>query len=479
MKNGVHLITYPDSLGINLLELHYVLKRYLKNAISGVHILPFYPSSADRGFSPITYSEVDHPFGDWEDINHIGKDHDLMVDFMANHISRQSEYFKDFLQNAEKSEFYDMFLPFSKFDKEISKEDLEKVYTRKPRPPYLSIERPDGSKDKVWCTFDYEQIDVDITSDICKKVFRNFLIQLCRRGIKTIRLDAFAYTTKKLGTNCFFLEPQVWEILDWVKKFVEPFDVEILPEIHEHYSIQKRIAEKGYLVYDFSLPMLVLYSLYSGKSHRLKHWLEICPRNQVTTLDTHDGIGVVDVVDLLTEEEIEETKNNLFEKGGSAKKIYSGKEYKNLDIYQINCTYYSALGESDNAYILARALQFFTPGIPQVYYVGLLAGKNDNELLNKTKNGRDINRHYYDLNEIENEMEREVVKRLIRLITFRNNYQAFSGNFNILESKEENIIKLSWENNEYKAVLTADLLNHVGEIKYYDRESLQWVDYKI
>lgn len=156
--------------------------------------------------------------------------------------------------------------------------------------------------------------------------------------------------------------------------------------------------------------MLVLHALYSGKAEKLLHWLEICPRNQFTTLDTHDGIGVVDVKDLLTQEEVDFAVEALYEKGANLKRIYSSEAYNNLDIYQINCTYYSALGNNDAAYLLARAIQCFTPGIPQIYYVGLLAGENDLELLENSKEGRNINRHYYSLDEINQEIERPVVK---------------------------------------------------------------------
>ena len=194
--------------------------------------------------------------------------------------------------------------------------------------------------------------------------------------------------------------PEVWEILAWLREFAVAFDTEILPEVHEHYSYQLRLAQKGYWAYDFALPMLVLHTLYHHTHTRLRNWLEICPRKQITTLDTHDGIGVVDVVGLMDQEEIDRTVNGLYEKGSNTKKIYSGPEYQNLDVYQVNCTYYSALECNDDSYLAARTIQFFAPGIPQVYYVGLLAGENDLELVESTKNGRDINRHGYDLDEI-------------------------------------------------------------------------------
>ena len=366
IENKIQLITYPDSLGPSLPELHYVLRKYFRRAVHGVHILPFYPSSSDRGFAPLTYDEVDPNFGTWEDVDRIGRDFDLVVDFMVNHISRQSIFFQDYLHKGQASEYADMFISFNKLAPNgwVRDEDLDLVYTRKPRPPYQIIERPNDVLEKVWCTFDYEQIDLDYTAKKTREVMGRFLIRLARRNLKMIRLDAVAYTTMELGTNCFFLEPQIWELLDWFSDIAKAFDVEILPEVHEHYNYQLKLSEKGYWCYDFSLPMLVLHALYMKTANRLKNWLRICPRKQITTLDTHDGIGVVDVMDLLTQREIDRTLELLYEKGSNVKKTYSGPEYQNLDIYQVNCTYYSALGCSDDAYIAARCIQFFAPGHP-------------------------------------------------------------------------------------------------------------------
>lgn len=469
IQNKINLITYPDSLGSNLLELHYVLRRYLSNVIGGVHILPFYPSSADRGFAPITYDEVDPIFGTWEDIEMIGRDFDLTFDFMVNHISKQSVYFQDYLANGTNSPYADMFLTFNKLSPtgEIDEEILSKVYTRKPRPPYTIVQRADGSKEKVWCTFDYEQIDLDLQSPVTKEVVRQALIRLARTNAKMIRMDAIAYTTCKLGTNCFFLEPEVWDILEWLKEYIAPFDTIMLPEVHEHYSLHQKIAAKGYWTYDFALPMLVLNTLYNHSSKKLKNWLRICPRHQLTTLDTHDGMGVVDVQDLLTPEEIDLTLEKLDEKGSNTRKIYSGEEYQNLDVYQVNCTFYSALGCDDDAYIAARTIHFFAPGIPQIYYVGLLAGENDIELVERTKNGRDINRHNYSLEEIAQEIEKPVVRRLMKLMEFRNSYPAFDGQFVIKEAPDDQL-ELAWTHSPYHATAHIDLKTYKCTITYYD-----------
>ena len=134
----------------------------------------------------------------------------------------------------------------------------------------------------------------------------------------------------------------------------------------------------------------------------------------------------VDVKDLLPDEEIEKVKEQMYSQGANVKKIYSSEAYHNLDIYQVNTTYYSALGNNDKAYLLARAIQFFAPGIPQVYYVGMLAGSNDIALMEQTKNGRDINRHYYSKEEVAKEQERPVVQELKKLMTLRNTHPAFS-----------------------------------------------------
>lgn len=466
LRNKVQLITYPDSLGGNLLTLHYILRKHLCEAIGGVHILPFYPSSADRGFAPITHDEVDPQFGSWTDIEQIGKDFDLTIDFMVNHISRQSHFFQDYLENGELSEYADMFLGFHKFGPEgISDEDLAKVYTRKPRPPYLEIERPDGSNERVWCTFDYEQIDLDWNSPLTRAYMRNSLIRLGRTPAKMIRLDAFAYTTVEIGTDCFFREPAVWELLEWLKDCVEPFGANVLPEIHEEHTYQLKLSGKGYYCYDFALPMLVLYTLYNHTARRLREWLEICPRKQITTLDTHDGIGIVDVAGLMDQEEIDDTMEELFKKGSNAKKIYSGPEYQNLDVYQINCTYYSALNHDDDAYIAARAIQFFAPGIPQVYYVGWLAGKNDTDLVEQTRNGRDINRHSYSIEEVAEHVKRPVVQRLMKLMEFRSSHPAFDGGFSIGDTPD-NKLELKWVNGEYTTHVHIDLTSHKSELYY-------------
>ena len=420
--------------------------------MGGVHILPFFPSSADRGFAPIRYDKVDEAFGDYADIEKIGEEYYLMFDFMVNHISAQSPYFQDFLKNNDQSKYKDFFIRYKDFwdNGEPTAEQVDKIYKRKPRAPYVEAEFADGSKEKVWCTFCEEQIDLDVTKKDTKDFIIKTLKDMCKRGAAIIRLDAFAYAIKKADTNCFFVEPDIWNLLHEIEEVVNESGAEILPEIHEHYTIPMKIAEQGFWVYDFALPVLTLHALYNHTGEYLKSWLENSPKKQFTTLDTHDGIGIVDVKDLLPDEEVEKVKEQMYKQGANVKKIYSSEAYNNLDIYQVNTTYYSALGNNDAAYLLARAIQFFAPGIPQVYYVGMLAGENDLELMERTKNGRDINRHYYSLEE---------------LMELRNNHPAFNLEGDIKIQCEGSKMKITRSYNNDQITLVADLMNYEFEIQ--------------
>ena len=426
-QNKTMLITYSDSLGSNLKELKTNIDQYFGQAIGGVHLLPFFPSTGDRGFAPVDYGQVDPAFGNWDDIKALGDKYYLMFDFMINHISRQSTYYKDFQEKKDASDYADLFLRWEKFwpSGRPTQADIDLIYKRKDKAPMQAITFADGTTEHLWNTFGEEQIDLDIRHQVTMDFIKDTIEQLVANGCDLIRLDAFAYAIKKLDTNDFFVEPEIWDLLDRVQAVAQEAGADILPEIHEHYTIPFKLADHGYFVYDFALPMVTLYSLFSGNTDQLAKWLKMSPMKQFTTLDTHDGIGVVDVKDILTDEEIDFTSKALYKVGANVKRKYSSAEYNNLDIYQINTTYYSALGDDDKKYFIARLIQAFAPGIPQVYYVGLLAGKNDLELLENTKDGRNINRHYYTSDEIGREIQRPLVQKLLQLFTFRNESEAF------------------------------------------------------
>ena len=474
IENKVMLITYPDSLGKNLKELDEILSEDLKGAVGGIHLLPFFPSTGDRGFAPTGYTEVDPKFGDWSDIEKIGKKYYLMFDFMINHISRQSKFYKDFKQKKDKSKYADLFLSWDKFWPEgrPTRKDIDLIYKRKDKAPYQNIKFEDGTHEKMWNTFGPDQMDLDVRTKTTQDFIKHNLQNLSKHGASLIRLDAFAYAIKKLDTNDFFVEPEIWNLLEKVNDYLKDTPTTILPEIHEHYTMPFKVAEHGYFIYDFALPMVLLYSLYSGNSTQLAAWLKKCPMKQFTTLDTHDGLGVVDAKDILTDDQISYTTNELYKIGANVKKKYSSAEYHNLDIYQINTTYYSALGNDDKKYFIARLLQIFAPGIPQIYYVGLLAGENDIQLLEKTKEGRDINRHYYDLDEIAEQVQRPVVKSLIKLLEFRNSVPAFDleGSIKVeTPSEHEIIVTRSNKAGTEVASTYVDFKNLDYQVKYNDQ----------
>lgn len=477
MSNKIMLITYGDSFGRNLKELKLMLDTYFRKEIGAIHILPFFPSSGDRGFAPLTYETVDPALGTWEDIDELAKDYALMYDFMVNHLSRRSKYFLDFIENHDSSRYKDMFLRFKNFwpQGEPTEKEVALLNKRKPHAPAVDIQFADGETEKIWCTFGEEQMDLDLRSDITWDFIESSLECLMNHGASIMRLDAFAFATKKLGTTCFFVEPEMWHLMERIQEILNRRNIPMLPEIHDHYKIQEKIADQGYYVYDFALPVLVLHTLYTGCGKALKNWLNICPRKQYTTLDTHDGIGTVDVKDLLSDEEIDAVCNKTLEQGANFKMDYSEKAKDKPVVYQINCTYYSAVG-NDKAYLLSRAIQFFAPGIPQVYYVGLLAGENDYELMKKTDFPRNISRHNYTVDEIRDEVKKPVVQRLRRLMEFRNSYPAFDGACIVENSKDDNLI-IRRASGQYETVLNANLKDYSFTINYIEADKNQWREF--
>ena len=391
----------------------------------------FIPPQPTAGLLHLRIRKVDPAFGTWEDIREIADKYDLVVDLTVNHLSCESIYFKDYLAKGESSPYAKMFLNIETFlDRHgVELDSLSNLYRPRPALPFTSFQFADGSVKDIWTTWTNQQVDLDVQAEVTKEVMMSFILHLVENGADLIRLDAVGYAIKKPWTNSFLI-PETFDFIRWLRD-VTPPQVELLAEVHHSHVQQQAILDSGTVnwVYDFSLPLLTLHALQTGSNKNLINWIDIRPAEQITTLDTHDGIGVVDVQGLMTQEEINDTVTRVEKNGVKHSYRASGKNADNLDIYQINSTYYSALGEDDDAYIVARAIQFFLPGIPQVYYVGLLAGENDFELLEKTNHGRDVNRHNYTWSEIKQAIERPVVQRLLRLMRLRSTHPAFQGIF--------------------------------------------------
>jgi sucrose phosphorylase len=285
-----------------------------------------------------------------------------------------------------------------------------------------------------------------------------------------VRLDAVGYAVKTPGLTSF-MTPETFDFIDEVTEWCHQRDLRVLVEVHSYYKRQIEIAKQVDLVYDFALPPLILHALTAGRADPLLHWLRVRPANAVTVLDTHDGIGVIDVgadandrsrEGLLTPEEIDTLVETIHGNSGGSSRLATGAAASNVDLYQVNCTVYDALGADDDRYLLARALQFWTPGIPQVYYVGLLAGRNDTALLSRTGVGRDVNRHYYSAEEIATEMERPVVRALAALIRLRGSHAAFDGEVSV--DGGGSALSMTWTAQESMARLEADLASGEGVV---------------
>jgi len=469
MKNKVHLIAYVDRFGgSGIADLHALLAGPLKDVFGAVHLLPFfYPiDGADAGFDPIDHTQVDPRLGDWGDIKKLSKDFDVMADVIVNHISDRSPQFLDYEARGSASPFNGLFLTRETvFPKGMTNEDLKSIYRPRPGKPFVEITLQNGERVNLWATFTRHQMDIDVRHQTGKSYLKRVLTTLADSGVSMVRLDAVGYAIKKAGTSCFML-PETFDFIGEIAASGRELGVEVLVEVHSYYKRQIEIASHVDWVYDFALPPLVLHAFAFGTAEYLKNWLRIRPANAVTVLDTHDGIGIVDIgadpndragnPGLVPPEQIDALVEHIHASSGGQSRLATGAAASNLDLYQVNCTFFDAMARDERRYLLARAIQFFLPGIPQVYYAGLLAGHNDMELLASSGVGRDINRHHYERAEILAELQRPVVADLVSLIRLRNEHPAFSGAFTLMES-DSTSIGMRWDKGGVFAELRINL----------------------
>ncbi|MFK7733992.1 MAG: sucrose phosphorylase [Pseudomonadales bacterium] len=482
MLHTVQLMAYADRLGGDLAGFKKLLDSELSDLFGGVHILPFFDpiDGEDAGFDPSDHCGVDPKLGEWKDIKRIAESHPVMADLIVNHISSDSAQFSDVRKHGENSAWWPLFLKKSDvFPEPVIDDEVARIFRPRPGRPFTTMQLDNGKRYEFWTTFSHQQIDINVESDAGQRYLNSILDTFAAAGIREIRLDAAGYAIKRRGTRCFML-PETFEFIADIASLAASQGIESLVEIHSHYQTQIEIANRVGRVYDFALPPLVLHTLYTADSLPIKNWLGVSPRNCVTVLDTHDGIGIMDVAregnkpGLLSDDDVDALVERIHTETNGQSRAASGHAASNLDIYQVNSTFYDALGRSDSAYLIARAIQFFSPGTPQVYYVGLLAGHNDMALVEKTNVGRDINRHRYTNKEIRDAINLPVVQSLFELIRLRNSSPAFSGDFSLPECAE-NELRMRW-NGAQDCIelrvkldsLTADIIEHSDgqKIKY-------------
>ena len=327
------------------------------------------------------------------------------------------------------------------------------------------------------------QMDLNARSDKVWSFYHETLGKLAGYGAQLVRLDAFAYLHKAVGETNFFNKPGTWEYLKRLKDLAAKHGLTLLPEIHAEYGsgLHEEVAGNGFPVYDFFLPGLVIDALDRGTNAPLLRWIRELDEKGIQTvnmLGCHDGIPVLDLrgkeVDgeyregLLSDDEIEAVIENILARGGRIKNLY-GADGRKIAYYQVNATYYSALGEDDQKLLLARAIQLFTPGIPQVWYLDLFAGRNDYTAADRGGTGghKEINRTTLSLADIENGLETAVVRDQLSLLKLRNTHKAFNGRLEIKETDPDRL-HLAWRNGDACAILEAGLRNHDFTVTHWN-----------
>jgi sucrose phosphorylase len=478
MKNQVQLITYVDRLGGGGLQtLGSLLRENFPGAFSGLHLLPFYfqIDGADAGFDPIDHLRVDPRLGEWDDVSTLSRDWELMADVIVNHMSCDSPEFQDFSKLGAESKHKGLFLTFSSvFPQGASEKDLLALYRPRPGLPLTATTLANGERRLLWTTFTPQQVDIDVLHPQGQAYLQAILKLLSANGVKMIRLDAVGYAIKKAGASGFMM-PETFAFIEALSGLARSLNLQVLVEIHSYYQKQIEIAKQVDWVYDFALPPLVLHAFFFKTARHLQRWAQVRPHNALNVLDTHDGIGIIDIgadasdraarPGLVPPAELDEMVEIIHRNSGGQSREATGAAASNLDLYQVNCTFYDALARNDRQYLIARAIQFFMPGIPQVYYVGLLAGHNDMDLLHRTRVGRDINRHHYAAEEVTRDVQRPVVQQLLALIQLRNTHPAFAGEF-ILGSSDDTTLTLSWRCAADEAVLTVNFETLAHELRW-------------
>ena len=304
------------------------------------------------------------------------------------------------------------------------------------------------------------QMDLNIRSPLVWQFYDDTLKTLAGYGARIVRLDAFAYAPKAVGEKNFLNEPGTWDLLAKVDELAKKYDLDLLPEIHASYGekIYEKIARKGYMTYDFFLPGLLIDAFEHKNADYLRRWageIQAGGLRVVNMLGCHDGIPLLDLKGLMPDERIQGLIDAVVARGGYVKDLHGAKNM----YYQVNATYYSALGEDDAKMALARAIQMFMPGKPQVWYLDLFCGKNDHEAVRRAGPGghKEINRTNIPPEAIDGLLQNPCVLEQLDLLRLRSTHPAFGFDSELEIGGEGSTLELTWRKGGEWVSLHADL----------------------
>lgn len=432
-EKDVILITYGDLLRggerTPLATLAKFCDTYLGGAINTLHILPFFPSSSDRGFAIIDFETVDPHLGVWQDIETLGLRYQLMFDGVINHVSSKSRWFQEFLNGNPL--YQDFFIAF-KFPGELTPEQRKLIFRPRTSDILTEYETVNGPV-HVWTTFSPDQIDLNYKNPgVLLRVIR-ILLKYIRRGADIIRLDAVTYLWREPGTRCIHLR-QTHEIIKLFRNILDivaPY-VALITETNvpheENISYFGNGHDEAQMVYNFALPPLVLYTFYAEDATVLNTWAKTLEPPSETTaflnfLDSHDGIGLMAIKNILSKNEIDLIIRKVTDRGGLVS--YKTGENGQKEPYEVNITWFSALNpENDNEdvafqvkrFVASRLIALVLKGVPGIYLHSLIGTKNDVDAVMATKSKRDINRPVID-NKIINEALKDPFSKISRINT--------------------------------------------------------------
>ena len=485
------LITYGDMVQpeigepvSKLSKQHLFLKKTLKDHFSTVHILPFFPSSSDDGFSVVDYRRVDVRLGGWDDIKEMSGDFRLMGDLVMNHISRHSDWFKQYLAKQE---------PYTDFFIEVDpKIDLSDVTRPRSSPLLTPVHTKKGEK-FVWSTFSDDQIDVNFANrDVLFEYLDIFFFYLSK-GLSVIRLDAVAFIWKEIGTNCIHLK-QTHEIVKLVRTLTDCFapDATIITETnvpHKENISYFGDGDETHMVYQFSLPPLLLHAILTENSTYLTEWvktLKPLPDNctYFNFTSSHDGIGVRPLEGLVPQDEFTSLVESIRKKGGfvSEKKNPEGS----LSPYELNITYFDAFSGingsqslQERRYICSQIISMSLKGVPGIYFHNLTATRNNLQGVSITGRYRTINRKKWYYEELTGELSdpdsttHRIFNKMKQIIAARKKHPAFHpfGRQSVTDLGNELFCLLRWDPAETEKILVlANLTNKDKEVKLTDFE---------